>query len=256
LAQSEVATVARALRAIELLAGREMNSTELARAFEVDRGTAARLLATLEGTGYVERVDGNGRFRISAAKIIALYGQVEGRLEIVALATPILARLRDATNETANVSVLVENQMMYVALQRSHAAVGAANAPGRRVAIHCSAIGKAYAAHLRPERVGEILARAGMEAYTARTIATPAAYLAHLERVREIGYAIDDEESEFGMRCVAAPVRNYLGVVIAALGISGPSTRIALERIQQQVEPVVAAANQLSAALGWDAGRR
>jgi DNA-binding IclR family transcriptional regulator len=255
-AHSEVATVARALRAIELLAARELSSTELARAFDVDRGTAARLLSTLEGTGYAERIDGNGRYRIAATKVIALYGQVEGRLEIVELATPILAELRDATNETANVSVLVEDQMMYVVLQRSRASVSAANAPGRRVAIHCSAIGKAYAAYLRPERVGEILARQGMEAYALRTIATPAAYLAHLERVRQLGYAVDDEETEFGMRCVAAPVRNYAGGVVAALGISGPSTRVTLERIHAYAEPVVVAARRLSLALGWEASAR
>ena len=254
MAQSEVATIARALKAIELLAAREMTPTELARVFEVDRGTAARLLSTLEGTGYVERVDGNGRFRISATKVVALYGQIEHRFELVELATPILARLRDATNETANVSVLVDDHMMYVALQRSNAAVGAANAPGRRVAIHCSAIGKAYAAHLRAERALEILARAGMEAYTPRTIVTQAAFVAHLERVRTLGYAIDDEETEFGMRCVAAPVRNYTGSVVATIGISGPTTRIALERIQQQVEPVLAAASELSTALGWEVG--
>jgi len=257
--QSQVVTIARALRAVERLAARDMSASELARTFEVDRGTAARLLATLQDAGYVERAEGDtasarggGRYRVAAAKIIALYGLVEDRIELVQLATPILAELRDRTGETANVSVMIDDAMMYVALQRSRASVSAVSTPGRRRPLHCSAIGKACAAYMRSEQVAEMLVHAGMELYTPRTIATPAAFLSHLERVCQLGYAVDDEETEFGMRCVAAPVRDYSGGVIAAIGISGPSNRVTAERIPEMARSVVAGAARLSLALGWE----
>ena len=249
---SEVATITRALRAIELLAQRELSIADLSRALDVDRGTVSRLLTTLERAGYVARSDITFCYQLSAMKIIGLYGLVEDRIELTQLATPILAELRDATNETANVSVLVDDEMMYVAVQRSRAAVSVAFGLGRRVPVHCSAIGKAFTAFLPAARLKDIFEKRGLSAYTPRTIATTESLRAHLERVRQVGYAVDDEESEFGMRCLAAPVRDYTGRVVAALGISGPSTRLTLDRTHQLSSTVVAAANRLSIALGWE----
>src|SRR5438445_10914156 len=97
---AEVATITRALRAIELLAQSELSIADLSRALEVDRGTVSRLLATLERAGYVVRSDVTACYQLSAMKIIGLYGLVEGRIELTQLASPILADLRDATNET------------------------------------------------------------------------------------------------------------------------------------------------------------
>jgi IclR family transcriptional regulator, KDG regulon repressor len=247
---SEVATITRALRAIELLAQRELSIADLSRALDVDRGTVSRLLTTLERAGYVARSDITFCYQLSAMKIIGLYGLVEDRIELTQLATPILAELRDATNETANVSVLVDDEMMYAAVQRSRAAVSVAFGLGRRVPVHCSAIGKAFTAFLPAARLMEIFEKRDLPAYTPRTIATMESLRAHLERVRQVGYAVDDEESEYGMRCLAAPVRDYTGRVVAALGISGPSTRLTLDRTHQLSSTIVAAANRLSIALG------
>src|SRR5688572_4542411 len=131
MAQSQVATIARALHALEQLAAREMTVAEVGRSFNIDRGTAARLLSTLVAAGYVELANGDGRYRVAATKIITLYGLVEGRIELAQLANAILADLRDQTNETANVSVLVDDEMMYIAHQRSRASVSAAMGLGR-----------------------------------------------------------------------------------------------------------------------------
>jgi IclR family acetate operon transcriptional repressor len=247
-----VATIARALRAIEYLAEQPLTITELAQRLAVDRGTVTRLLTTLERAGYVERGEADGRFRLVATKIIALYGLIEDRIELAQLAGPILTELRDLTNETANVSVLAGDEMMYVAVRRSRASVSAAFGLGRRVTAHNSAIGKAYLAFQPEEEVEAILERKGMAIFTARTITTWEGLRAHLEHVRRRGYAVDDEEGEYGMRCVAAPVRDFRGRVIASLGISGPSTRLTLQRVHELAEPVMVAARRLSVALGWE----
>jgi DNA-binding IclR family transcriptional regulator len=249
---AEVATITRAMRTLELLAQQELTVADLSRILDVDRGTVSRLLSTLEGAGYVLRSESSSRYQLSATKIIALYGQVEDRIELTHLAMPILADLRDATNEFANVSVLVDDEMMYVAIQRSRASVSVAFGLGRRVPVHCSAIGKAYAAFLPFQRLREILDKKGLTAFTPRTIATFDVLQAHLERVNHLGYAVDDEESEYGMRCLAAPVRDHTSRVVAALGISGPSTRLTLDRTHQLSQTVVTAAQRLSLALGWE----
>jgi DNA-binding IclR family transcriptional regulator len=251
---SEVATIVRALRTIEILAQQELSISDLSRVLEVDRGTVSRLLTTLESAGYILRSETSGKFQVAPTKIISLYGLVEDRIELTHLARPILADLRDATNESANVSVLVDDEMMYVAVQRSRAAVSVAFGLGRRVPVHCSAIGKAYTAFLPAPRLKEILDKKGQASFTPRTIATLDSLRAHLERVRQLGYAVDDEESEYGMRCIAAPVRDYTSRVVAALGISGPSTRLSLDRTHQLSAPVIAAAERLSVSLGWEPG--
>jgi IclR family acetate operon transcriptional repressor len=251
---SDVATVVRALRALEYLAEQPVSIGQLGQLLGIDRGTAARLLTTLERSGYAERDEADGRYRLAAAKIIALYGLVEGRAELAHLAGPILAELRDLTNETANVSVLAGDEMLYVAVQRSRASVSAAFGLGRRVTVHNSAIGKSYIAFQPEAEVTALLERKGMTAFTARTITTWEELRTQLELIRRLGYAIDDEEGEYGMRCLAAPVRDFRGRVIASLGISGPTTRLTLRRVHELTEPVKAAAGRLSVALGWEQG--
>ena len=252
MSHNEVATIGRAMRALEYLAEEAMTVSDLSRRLEVDRGTGSRLLATMESAGYVVRDASSGHYTISASKIISLYGLVEGRTELTQLARPILAELRDLTNETANLGVLSDDEIVVIAMERSRAMLSASVGLGRHVGVHCTALGKAFVAFLPDQRLSEILTRKGQVAITPRTITSTDGLRAHLERVRHLGYAVDDEESEYEVRCVAAPVRAHTGRVIASLGIIGPSARITLKRAHELSEPVIDAAKRLSIAIGWD----
>ena len=229
-----------------------MTVAELSRRLGVDRGTTSRLLMTLGGAGYAVRVDDGRYFEISAPKIVSLYGLVVGRIELTQLARPILIDLRDQTNETANLAVLVDGEMIIIDMERSHAIVSASIGLGRRVPVHCTAVGKALVAHLPGQQLAEILEQKGQIAYTHRTITTADGLRAHLEKVRHLGYAVDDEENQYDARCVAAPVRSHTGRVIASLGLTGPSSRVTLQRADEFGGLVIKAARRLSADLGWE----
>ncbi len=130
------------------------------------------------------------------------------------------------------------------------------SAVGRRTPAHCSAIGKAVLAFLPPAAVDDFMALRPLRGLTEKTLVTRAALVADLERIRVRGYAIDDEEIERGLRCIGAPVRDYTGLVIGAVSVSGPAFRIPKTRVSALGAAVIAVARELSAELGFGADRR
>jgi IclR family transcriptional regulator, acetate operon repressor len=125
--------------------------------------------------------------------------------------------------------------------------------PGGRAVLHSTSLGKSMLAAMRPEEVHRILTVRGMTRFTRKTIDTPADMAIHLAEIRTIGYAIDDEESSPGLRCVAAAVLNEHSEPIGAISISGPAIRVARERLPQLGSLVRSIAGELTPELG---GRR
>jgi DNA-binding IclR family transcriptional regulator len=121
---------------------------------------------------------------------------------------------------------------------------------GKGAPAYCTGVGKALLA-FRPEAIVEHVCRLGLRRYTAQTITDSRRLARELERVRGTGYAVDNGEHEAGVRCVAAPVRNHAGEVIASLSVSGPATRITSDAIPRLAERVKGVAAKLSAQLGY-----
>nr|WP_321985694.1 IclR family transcriptional regulator C-terminal domain-containing protein [uncultured Lichenicoccus sp.] len=122
--------------------------------------------------------------------------------------------------------------------------------PGSRVPLHCSAVGKTILLSCSVKALSRILHRQGMPRPTVKTIVTPALLRADLERTRAAGHAIDDEEHAIGLRCLAAPITNENGEVIAAVSVSGPMARMTDERNASVTALVVGAARSISRELG------
>ena len=127
---------------------------------------------------------------------------------------------------------------------------------GSRTQIHCTAAGKAVLAFLSTEACDGIIARLSFPRLTRRTIVTPAAFKLELMRVRDAGYAMDDEEFEDGLRCVGAPVFDHRGHVVASLSLAAPVFRLGRDRLPQVVRLVVDAARRLSAEIGYQGPAR
>jgi DNA-binding IclR family transcriptional regulator len=121
---------------------------------------------------------------------------------------------------------------------------------GQSAPIYCTGVGKLLLAHAPPEQVERILARGELRRYTEHTITDRAKLAAELEGIRRRGFALDDEEHEVGVRCVAAPVRNNQGAAIAALSISLPSVRLPDSEIPRYRELVTTAAQEISRKIG------
>ncbi|HEY5988833.1 MAG TPA: IclR family transcriptional regulator, partial [Streptosporangiaceae bacterium] len=218
--------------------------TELAAATGLAKSTTSRLLLALERNGLIRR-DEQGRFRPGEVFIrFAWRGGAEAGL--TAVAQPYLDRLGEATGETVNLGVERDGMVEQIAQVDSAYLIGATNWLGRPVPLHCAALGKvllAYgAAQLPPGR--------RLERRTPQTVTSRSALETDLAVARRRGYAITDGELEPGLVAVAAPVFRDGGVVVAALSVSGPTTRLTAQRVTEVAARCVAEAHILSRALG------
>ncbi|WP_067491049.1 IclR family transcriptional regulator [Actinomadura hibisca] len=241
-------------RAFELLehladAGGELALSELTEVSGLPMPTIYRLMRTLVNQGYV-RQEPSKRYALGP-RLIRL-GEGASRL-LGSWARPALAELVDEVGETANMAVLEGDAAVYVAQVPSRHSMRMFTEVGRRVQPHCTGVGKALLAQLPERRVREIVARTGMPAHTPHTFTDPDALVAELARVRERGYALDDEEQEIGVRCVAVPLPG--APAPAALSVSGPSVRMTREAVAGVVPVMREVAGRFAAQLDPAAGR-
>jgi IclR family acetate operon transcriptional repressor len=244
-----VGSVARATALLDVLAASEtpLGVNELARRIGVNASTASRLLATLQDAGLVTREE-SGPYRLGL-KLISLSDRVLASLDVRALARPLLTRLVAETGETATLSLPAETEAITVDFVPSPSSVVSMARVGRPSVPHATAAGKvmlAFAGGGRP--VPESLTR-----FTPRTITDPAALAAELNTVRGRGWAEAVGEREADLAALAAPAFGRLGELAAILGVQGPVSRLPVAARRALREPLVAAAAQLSLALGGDA---
>jgi IclR family acetate operon transcriptional repressor len=246
-AAARSSTVQAVERAIDLLeamtdAGGVVSLSHLAAVSDLPLPTIHRLVRTLAGRGYVRQE--SSREYALGPRLVRL-GDTAGRL-METWARPHLAALVDALGESANMALLEGSQVVYVAQAPGRHSMRMFTEVGRRVSVHCTAVGKALLAGMPAARVREILRQTEMVAHTENTITDPAAYEQELDRVRAAGYAVDEGEQEIGVRCVAVALD---GPLRAALSISGPTTRMTDELIDAAVPRLRAAGDRLVADL-------
>lgn len=222
-------TVDAAAKALELLSAfsfgeRKLSLNDLAARTGIPRATAFRLLSTLEQSGFAAKVGVEYQLGI---KCFVLGNVVAADLDLRAKAHPHLVALRDTTRETTHVAILHHWQVVYLERIPSPQPVGFMRSrAGAVMPPYCTALGKTMLA-FRPE--GEVAAWAASEklvAHTPRTITSARRLLKELRVIRERGYGIDEQEREVGVRCVAAPIRNHRGEVVAAISVAAPANRM------------------------------
>ncbi|MPZ89432.1 MAG: helix-turn-helix domain-containing protein, partial [Nitriliruptorales bacterium] len=213
--------------------GGEQGISELARATGLPYATIHRLAATLVARGYL-RQDPRSRKYVLGARLVKL-GASAGRL-LGTWVRPYLQELVELTGETANVAVLEGGSVMYVDQVPAHRMVRMFTEVGNRVPAHSTAVGKVLLAHQPRPVVERILEHNGLPAATANTITDSERFLAELDRVTEQGYAVDMEEQEEGVCCLAVPIVPLVGWV-ASMSVSGPVSRVApaQDRIVEQI---------------------
>lgn len=217
-----VQSVNRALLLLELLAeAGQLPITELAQRSGLSLGTVHRLLATLAERGYV-RQDVSRRYVLGTA--LLPLGEAATRL-LGRRALPFLRQLAELTGETANLAVLEDDHVVYLAQAPGRHRMRMFTQVGHRVLPHSTAVGKVLLAWHDEAQVRRIVDRLGLPARTEHTITSRAAFLAELTAVRERGWAGDDEEEELGVRCVGVPVGAGPHAV-AAMSVSAPASRL------------------------------
>jgi len=249
--KQRLSSVANSLRLLKSFSGgqNELGITTLASRLGLAKSTVHRLAATLTAAGFLEQNAETGKYRLGLA-LFELGALVRRRMDVANEARPQLRELLEKTGETVQLGIIDQSSVLYVYEMESRRAIRMAAAVGARAPLHCTAVGKVLLAFQSPEYVKE-LAERGLAPLTDNTVTKRDAFLAMLKEVRGRDCAIDDEESEIGLRAIAAPVRNQRGAVIAALGVAAPVQRMTKKVMQNWVPTVVAAANAVSQRLGY-----
>ena len=247
-------TVDAAAKALELLTmfsfnERQLSLAELAARSGIPRATAFRLLSTLEGAGFVVKENGDYRLGI---KCFVLGNVAAANLDLRQVAQPHLTALRDLTGETTHIAVLDHWQVVYLERVPSLKPVGFMRSrAGAILPAYCTGLGKVLLSS-RPE--GEVAAWAATQTFkswTPHTITSRKRLLEELRATRARGYGVDEQEHELGVRCIAAPVRNHQGEVVAAISVAGPTERMPRVLVgSDTAKAVVAAAQEISIHLG------
>ncbi|MGH9529279.1 MAG: IclR family transcriptional regulator [Terriglobales bacterium] len=226
-----VGVVIKVLRILEALrdAPYGLQLKDVAAQTALNKSTAYRFLAHLESAGYLYRGDA-GIYTIGP-NFARLSGATNFRETLRKICRPALQKLWDATGETVNLGVLDGNEVLYVDVIESSHHFRMASQVGSRRPLYCTSLGKALAAHLPSSEVDQLLASVTFERFTPRTIIRRAKFTQELARVRQKGYAMDDQEAVSGARCVAAAIFDAGDKPIAAISASGPITRVPSQRI-------------------------
>ncbi len=227
---------------------------DLAKAVGLHASTAFHLAKTLVALGYVRQTADTRLYRLGP-KIFGLAAAASGELELVRTATPVLEAVAAATGESAHLAIdVVAGEVAVVARTAGAGAFQMVDRTGGVRPAYCTALGKIMLAATAPEAFERYLAEATLTPRTPRTIADPERLRAEIEQVRRQRLAYDDCEFDPEVRCVAAPVRDFTGRTVAAIGLSGPVWRMSLQRLHAVSGDIAAAAARLSAELGWRDG--
>ena len=250
-ARYTVDAAAKALELLSVFSFREprLSLADLAARTGIPRATAFRLLSTLEQSGFLAKDHGAYQLGI---KCFVLGNIVAGGLDLRETAHPHMVALRDATRETTQIAILDHWQVVYLERMISPYPVGSMRSrAGAILPAYCTALGKTLLAYMPDGEVEAWAATQKFPALTPTTISSARRLLKELRVIRERGYGIDDEEREKGLRCLAAPIRNHHGDVVAAISVAGPIDRLPQDLIGSDVaEAVLAAARAISIDLG------
>ncbi|BCR06126.1 IclR family transcriptional regulator [Desulfuromonas versatilis] len=229
----------------------ELGVTELSKRLKLHKNNVFRLLATLESRGYIEQNKATENYRLGL-KSLELGQTFIKQMGLLRQAKPILDRLVGECNETSYVAIFKEGHIVYLDVVETDLTVRVVSRVGSRLPAHCTAAGKVHLANLSDEELEATLPRGELKAFTSSTFTDRAKLKQELKKVADQGYAIDDEELDPGVRCVAAPIRDYTRRIVGAVSISGPSMRFSDERIEKELIPLVLQAGEdLSTRLGF-----
>ena len=251
-AKNPVQSAERIFQILEMLAENgEMGLMELSAALDLHKSTVHRLLMSLIYMGYAKQNEQTQKYMLTY-KLVNTAGKILERTDILQIAKPFMERLSDISGETVHLVQREGNHILYIS--KIEAKVGTIRMVSHVGMVHpmyCSGVGKAIMATLSEKEVKAIWEESVIEKRTEKTITEYSQMLTTLEEVRRKGYALDDEENEEGVRCIAACLRSYGKNVKYAFSISGPVSRMTMERVEELAVHVKKVQAELSRELGY-----
>ncbi|MBD7937881.1 MULTISPECIES: IclR family transcriptional regulator [Cytobacillus] len=247
-----VKSVSRALDIIDMISLRKhgMGVTEIANEMDINKSSVHRILSTLVKYGYIEQVKDSGKYKVGY-KILNISTRLLDSIDIRSEAKPYLQDLEQKTNEVIHLVVPDNNEVVYIEKLDGNEALRMHSSVGKRAPMHCTSVGKAILAHQPVQVVKEIIQRKGLNPHTEHTITDEMALLENLKMIKTKGFALDLEENENGIVCIAVPIFDYQNNVCAAISVSGPLIRMSQERLQKLAPLMVEIGKKVSIRLGY-----
>ena len=249
-AQNTIKSLDRAMEIFEYLSEAQGKPlTMLAEEMKQSPATVYRVLVTLEGRGLVE-FDPEEQVWHIGPRAFVIGARFLRRTSLVDRARPIMRKLMEATGETANLGIEQEGSVLFLSQVETFASIRAFFPPGTLSPLHASGIGKTLLAHMDTERLDRYLKTTRLEAFSERTITEASALKRNLAEIRRLGFSVDDEEKNAGMRCIASPVFDMNREAVAGISVSGPTSRVNEAETERLSRPVIEAARELTHAIG------
>jgi DNA-binding IclR family transcriptional regulator len=232
-----------------------MTNAELSRKLVIPKSSASYILRVLEQRGYLRRDRASGKYRLGL-RVVGLSRGVLGGLDIRELALPVLRQLVERGHLTAHLAILDGGKAVYIEKAEAPGFIKMDTWVGRRMEVHTTSVGKALLAYLPKSEAEAFVKGLELTRRTPKTITTMPQLLRELAHIRTRGFAVDDEENNLGVRCVAAPVFDALGDVVASVGVSGTTSQVDRSSMSRISDLVKDAARRISHQLGHQSTAR
>ncbi len=250
----KIKSVSNALDILEVFTGdqAELGVSELGKRLSLHKNNVFRLLATLELRGYIEQNKITENYRLGM-KPLELGKAFQRHSGLTSQTKEVLKSLVSACNETASVGVFRGGQVIYIDVEETTKSVRIVSRLGAVLPAYCTSIGKVLLAFKSEKEIYSFLKEMPLKSYTRQTVTDTQVLLHQFDQIRRQGYAIDNEEFEESVKCIAVPVRDHTLNVVAGLSISGPAHRLTESRIQEELIPLIlSAGKRLSRKLGFN----
>lgn len=226
-------SVDRAIGVLEFLANskRGFSVSEISRNLALPKSSTFLVLKTLVNRGYLQKNADTGKYYFGI-NLVKLSRKVLENLDLRDVARPFLNSLMKKTGLTAHLAVLAGNEAVLIDRASHRGSSVGADWIGRTLDINCTGVGKALIAFLSEEEFNQLIKSKSLARHNDNTIVTLKGFKRELARVRELGYALDDEEDEIGLRCIGTPIFDAEQRTVAAVSVAGTTIDIPLDRVQ------------------------
>ena len=247
-------TIEKAIDVLEIFLDRDddIGLSELASLSELNVATTHRIVSSLVRRGYLNQKQKRQKYSLST-KFLQYSNVLSRRMKIRDIAFPIVDALNKMVGESVNIAILDRNEVVYIEHIETNKSLRIFTQVGNRVPLYCTGVGKIFLAHMDDDELQKALTITELLPQTINTITDIEQLKQELELVKTEGVAADNEEMEIGVKCIASPVKNSEGSVVAAISVSGPTARLSNKRVNEVKTLVKSCAVEVSRALGYNA---
>ena len=233
-----------------LCEGKAAGVTELSNQLDIKPSTMHRFLSVLTDLDYVQKDASTGKY-YATLKIFQLGVSVRNKMSLISIARPHMEELGEMLFETVNIAVFAQNSVVVIDRVQSPETLRTNIIVGQHLPAYCTAFGKVFLAVMPEKELDRYLKEITLNPLTAQTITQAEVLRAELAKVARDGFAVDNRELDENIRCIASPIRDESGKVIAALSISGPTSRMKMVRLKTLMKTIMDISSEISQKLGY-----